>query len=314
MRIAALAHYYVPQHMAGSETMLHAMLAHLTGEHDVHAIVTDETGEREQVDGVTVHRGTDPDALLDALRPDIIVTHHQSVYRARRAQLRAGARLAVIAHNDFPATFNDVAAIQPDLVVFNTEWVAAEYRRRHAPLPTSIVVHPPIDPERHKSEPGDKVTLINLNSDKGAGTFYALAEALPDVDFLGVVGAHGEQVIREAPNVEIMPHTSDPREIWKRTRILLAPSIYESYGMVTIEAAASGIPTIAHPTPGLCEALGDAGTFANRAILSEWIEHVTRLLKPTPWKAAAKAARTRSRELDPTVELASWADAIRALA
>lgn len=67
-------------------------------------------------------------------------------------------------------------------------------------------------------------------------------------------------------------------DVWSRTKVLLIPSNYETYGMVGVEAIASGIPTIAHPTDGLCESLGDAGWFIPRDDVDEWQRVIELLL------------------------------------
>jgi glycosyltransferase involved in cell wall biosynthesis len=318
MRIVALIHFYVPVHMAGSETMLHAMLAALArAGHDVHAVVTCEPEPAEDVvDGVQVHRRNrvKADEAVLALKPDVIVTHHDEVHRARRLSLRTRARLVHLLHSNIPHACRPTAVQSPDLVVFNTNWVRDSFLATYAPPRASMVLHPPIDGAKHRVRPGSKVTLVNLSEAKGARVFYALADARPDVDFLGVVGAHGEQIIEDHPNVEIHPHTADPREFWSQTRILLAPSSHESFGMVAIEAGHSGIPTIAHPTPGLRESLGNAGTFAHRTVLSDWLEALDRLLGEREWKAASKAARARARSFDSEGGLKAWVTAVEALA
>jgi len=157
------------------------------------------------------------------------------------------------------------------------------------------------------------VTLVNLSEAKGVHVFYELARLMPDVEFLGVVGGYDDQIIERLPNVEIHPHTADPREFWAKTRLLLIPSSHESFGMVGIEAAVSGIPAIAHPTPGLLESLGDAGTFAHRTFLSDWQDAVQRLLQPEEWQAASKRARARAAELTTTEGLQRWVTAVEAL-
>ncbi|WP_460859644.1 glycosyltransferase family protein [Nocardiopsis coralliicola] len=161
--------------------------------------------------------------------------------------------MAHLFHNTFPGAMQVCRRWRPDLAVFNTEWVREHYRRHRMITPgtETLVVHPPIDGARHRTRPGTHVTLVNLNRDKGGEIFYRLAERMPDVAFMGVVGGHGEQVIRtDLANVRIQPHTANARrDIWARTLILLMPSVYESYGMVAVEAAHSGIPTIANPTP-----------------------------------------------------------------
>ena len=42
--------------------------------------------------------------------------------------------------------------------------------------------------------------------------------------------------------MRVVDHTTDMRSVYAQTRVLLVPSVYESYGRVALEAAASGIP------------------------------------------------------------------------
>lgn len=326
--MAALVHYYVPHYMAGSETMLHAMLRALVeAAHEVEVVVTEhQRGPVEyEHEGVRVRcaiRGHPVPALLDEIAPGVLVSHHQEAPHASRyAQMRRrGGRqapfVAHLVHNTFGAPMTVTRRWRPDLLVFNTDWVRQHYAARRAIPPQSrtIVVHPPIWAEQHATAPGDAVTLVNLNRDKGAQLLYALAARMPEVRFAGVVGGHGQQIIRRASNVEILPHTANMRrDVWARTWVLIMPSIYESYGMAGVEAMASGIPVIAAPTPGLRESLGDAGVFVDRNDLDGWEREVRRLLDPAEWQTASKAALARSAELDPGRELATWVEAVESL-
>ena len=78
---------------------------------------------------------------------------------------------------------------------------------------------------------------------------------------------------------------------------------------------ASGIPVIAHPTPGLCESLGEAGVFVDLHD-GEGYESVIRklLTAPAEYRLVSKRAKARSAELDPATDLAAWCEAVEALA
>ncbi|TMZ68680.1 glycosyltransferase [Klebsiella pneumoniae] len=159
------------------------------------------------------------------------------------------------------------------------------------------------------------MTLINPIPAKGSGVFYELARRMPNVPFLAVEGGYqqSEQVRERLPNVRWQPHTGRMRQhVWAHTRVLLMPSAEESYGMCAIEAAASGIPTIAAPTPGLKEALGEAGVFVDVDDIDGW-EAALRDITGPGWALASKKALARSAELNPGEELNQWVAAVESL-
>lgn len=316
MRVVALVHYYVPFRCAGSETMLHTLLKALAeAGHEIQVFATDipDAPYMYDYEGIRVvssnwflaTRG------IPEFDPDVIITHHRNTPRAIRLGKALDAKSVFLMHNDFKEN-RGYLAHNPDLTVFNTEWIrdATEHTGK------SMVVHPPVWREDHETDPGDCVTLVNLNENKGSMLFYKLAEALPHMNFLGVVGGHGEQIVRnDLPNVEIVEHTDDMvGQVWSRTGVLLMPSVYESYGMAGIEAMASGIPVLAHPTPGLKESLSYAGTFLDRDDPQAWMDALEGLSEPDTWVEASSLAYRRSIELDPTPELNEWVSTIERLA
>jgi glycosyltransferase involved in cell wall biosynthesis len=104
--------------------------------------------------------------------------------------------------------------------------------------------------------------------------------------------------------------------VWAQTRVLMVPSVHESYGMAAVEALASGIPVIAHPTPGLREALGDAGTFVDRADVRAWVAAIKELYPDGErWDAAVASGFARSAFLadQMNTEIKQWVEAVQAL-
>jgi glycosyltransferase involved in cell wall biosynthesis len=285
--------------------------------HEVHALAT-LTGPADgstswEYGGVQCWRESDAAAaaFVTMLEPDLIVSHHHIGVEAVPVAKRIGAGAAVILHNDFKWSRAMVNA-RPDLLVFNTHWLKRKMGTRGG---ASVVVHPPLHADRYALEvppPVDgAVTIINLDKIKGPDVFYGIARQLPDTRFLAVRGGYGRQDERGGyPNVEFMDTTEDVRgDIWARTRVLVAPSRYESYGRGTVEACAAGIPVIATATAGLREALGHAGIFASRGNPAEWVRHVRRLTAAgEDWARASRRALARAAELDAMrrIELEQW--------
>lgn len=325
MRVLALVHLYPPAGNAGAEWALHTLLAELAGQgHEVDVLLTGEAGAPYSLDGVQVHAGGGNQAAAKTIvgsRPDVLVTHLKSTPTATLLGELYGLPVVHVLHNDHVNERNWLTR-RPSLVVYNSEWVQASCldwwtRTQTAVPPTGIVVRPPVIADDYVTKPGDRVTLVNVCANKGASTFWELARRLPDVPFLAVEGAYGEQVIHDLPNVAVQEHVPgwNMRDaVYGRTRILVMPSSYESWGRAGVEAMASGIPVIAHPTPGLLESLGAAGVFVDRDDIDGWEHHVRRLWHHDEWAAASGRALQRAAELNPDADLRRWVAAVEAVA
>ncbi|MFD5491627.1 glycosyltransferase family 4 protein [Streptomyces sp. NPDC127091] len=327
MRVLAMLHAYPPAHNAGAEWAAHSLLRELAGRgHEVDVLLSQPAAADEayRIDGVSVHpyrSKADPARWMSGDgRADVLVTHLENT--ARASVLGELHRIPVVhlLHNTYEKSKSWLVKGSPSLVVYNTAWMREDteaWWRIHKgdrPMPWGITVHPPVAVEDYQATPGDHITLINLTAEKGAEVFYALAERMPRRKFLGVVGGYGRQIIRDdLPNVEIMPHTPGNRmakDVYARTKLLLVPSVYESYGRVAVEAMCSGIPVIAHPTPGLMEALAEAGTFCDRDDLEAWEAAIRQLSTPSVYKQTSKASASRAAALDPAAELDVWCTAM----
>lgn len=224
-------------------------------------------------------------------RTDVVVGHVGDDGSARLVAQKLHVPLVYMVHG------GDTAEIRRklghcNLAVFNSAALRDEI---DSPV-RSIVAHPPFDPAAYTTTPGQRVTLINLSLAKGAELFWELTDRLQHIPFLAVRGAYGPQVLWGGHrNVLLQRTTVNMRdEVYGRTRILLMPSVAESWGRVGLEAACSGIPTIAHPHPGVVEALGDTAIYVDRGDVDGWAEAIEVLYGDDVWASASAAAKARS--------------------
>lgn len=283
---------FPPEHNAGSETTLLAMFRGLSQRgHETRVISVESTKDHYVVDGVEVFR---PPATERNRGPwyldlynwcDIAVTHLNCTGHAMHCARETSRPLVHLVHNNDQLRFHNVKSARAQLLIFNSQWLRDAYgavNAPHIPLNPSIVMHPIVDPEKYRVENRDgaeAVAFVNLTVTKGALVFYELAKRFPDIPFYGVRGAYGDEhkPPEDLPNLKIFDQMPDLRPVWKKTRVVLMPSDYESYGRVAVEAACSGIPAIVHPTPGLRESLGTSGIFVDRNNVDAWETELSRL-------------------------------------
>lgn len=331
VRVLAMLHLYTPHHNAGAETTAHQLLKRLVDRGHQVTVQLSQTHPMfvtgpYNYEGVNVwprHDKEDPLRWINSDHPpDLIVSHLENVLRASILGDMNKIPTAVMMHNGHGKSKADLRW-GASLIVYNTDWMRADVEAwwkvsQGTSPPRGIVVRPAIFADRYRVKPPSArdgcVTLINLFEEKGPHVLYALAERFPQQKFLGVCGAYGQQVVRhDLPNVEILPHVAAnemPSAVYARTRILLMPSSQESYGRASVEAACSGIPTIAHPTTGLLEALGDGGTFCDRDDVEAWSIELQRLLNPKAWATASARAKRVADRLTPDADLDRWAETV----
>ncbi len=326
LSIVARVHAMPPEHNAGAEHMLVSMLRPLVERgHDVQVWLSryGKAHEPYEYRGVRV---VPLEARLDfatvVRRADVLVSHLECVPSTSALARGYGKPVVVVCHNTHTPTFRHMAAGGTALAVYNSLWMEREAELFFAEYPksvrpnSSLIVRPPVFAEEYRTKPGKAVTLINCNAEKGGRVLEALARRMPDTEFLAVRGAYGEQILPDLPNVEVVEHVdgAEMRErVFARTRVLLMPSSYESWGRAGVEALASGIPVVAHPTPGLCESLGEAGVFVDRNDVDGYEAVLRKLAAPAEYRLAVKRARARSAKLDPAADLAAWCDAVETL-
>jgi hypothetical protein len=114
---------------------------------------------------------------------------------------------------------------------------------------------------------------------------------------------YGETTLPPCPdNIEWIPFQDDIREVMKRTRVLLVPSYYESFGRVAIEAMVNGIPVLysnpavhsVYPggsTEGLDDWIRPVGIALSRDATSEWVDALRRLDDPEVYATTSAASR-----------------------
>lgn len=324
MNLYAALPNYPPHSLVGAWVTTHEFLAHMVRRgHSVRVLslsgrFSKPDGEAYEHDGVQVQVSAshlNPRADIDVRDADVCL-YHLGDDRTLRA-----LRGPIVGMSHAPG-IDGMSRCVGDLVVANSTHTADALH----PSVDRVICHPPINPDDYRTTPGDAVTLVNLSALKGGPLFWQLTQRLPDTEFLGVCGGYGDQHLSPGAevsmfrgtehrdgNVTITRPTTDMREVYSRTRVLLMPSERESYGRVALEAACSGIPTIAHPCDGLREALGDAAIWCDRNDPDAWVEAIRRLEDPFEWNWASKAALQRAALLDPLAELDRFAHAVEML-
>ena len=296
MKITAIVHGYPPEHNAGAEWMLHEMLKYLVSRgHDVEVMMPDVTPYT--FEGVKVNKDNAIRKAVDT--SDVVISHLKQAGRALNLCEYYNTPFVQIIHNSNYYTILKIKNRPKGngrfaYVIYNSLFTKDDM---NYPNP-GIVVRPPVDIKRYKTKPGEKITLINLFDRKGGKFFHELAALMLDYNFLGVEGDYGTQEKGTLKNVSYMANTPDAKKIYSKTRILLMPSIYESYGRTAVEAMCSGIPVIAAPTPGLRESLGDAGIFCKLESPLSWIEAIKELDDEKAYKEASLKCLKRSKEIE----------------
>lgn len=312
MNIIAYAPNYLPGYCSGDTTHLHTILKALqTRGHEIAVMLPKELKSYE-FDGIKVI-GRCSGAFRES---DLVICQLDTTRET--LTLAKNKPILHIMHNSFP--YPSVTGNKAVGVVYNANWAieATDYKENPSFVLPPVVDRDLYDVPLETVSSRNMITLINCNENKGGKIVHELAKRMPEYDFLEVIGAYGEQFVGcekgvtpwlnwenkavisglgELPNLKVTAHMPDLRTIYAQTRILLMPSIYESWGRVATEAMCSGIPVICTKTPGLCENVGESGIFVDdRNDLNSWVMAIKRLDGKKEYDEASARAKKKSYE------------------
>jgi glycosyltransferase involved in cell wall biosynthesis len=302
MKILAHIHAYPPNHNAGAEWMVHHMFKWLQARgHEITVMVSDPGAKEFEEIPIIPEFGPTHDIRKWYRWADIVVSHLVKTGKAINNIRIVDKPACFVMHNTHHNTMIDLIAHR-SILCFNSHYTqdVPFYKGKE-----SCIVYPPCPVEYYRTNRGGAryVTLINYALKKGGPLFYRMAMEMPEVDFLAVKGDYYPQSQRRLDNVTFKENTPKIQKEYALTKVLLMPSEYESFGRTAIEAAASGIPTIAAPTPGLKESLGEAGLFYDIKDYEGWKNEITHLLSDKEYyKERAEMARARAKELEGMVD------------
>lgn len=183
-------------------------------------------------------------------------------------------------------------------VISNSKYSQSEYiRLTKINKQNTFVLTPPMSGWEYTEDKQENyITIVNPILRKGGDAFRYLAEQFPDEKFLAQLG-WGVPVkgLSDSSNVEIIQPVIDMKPTYKKTSILLVPSIYEAFGRVSLEGAMSGCIVIASNVGGLKEINLPPECFVKDIDLKLWKKKLQQILSLSEQEKTLLRQRTYSR-------------------
>lgn len=273
--------------------------------------------KKETISGVSILRTTERKLkqtvhkYFKSFQPDIVLTQlmwsEKILMWAKKENFLTGYFIRSIGNKlDLTKKSNR----SPDIIFANSpitqQFVAEEWKRK------SLLVYPIVKINDYiADQPGDRhyITMFNPIKIKGGKIFEKIALKMPLKKFMAVEGWHHwknkktgkwdinklksnakafnsaviipeEISFKNIKNVKFQPATQDVKSIYKKTKILLVPSLWqEPSARVIIEAMSNGIPVIVSNTGASVKMVGRGGLVVKKYLdPTEWTKKIDYLL------------------------------------
>lgn len=302
MKILLSPGIYLPHQRAGSEICLHRICSYLISKgHEVKAITRYPENYRYQ--GIEVYaQHKDYKTCHNELWQwaDLVFCQLSGTYYAMNKQRLFPKKIINFAHNN--AGYPQVDIRKNVFTVYNCENTKKELNYNQE----TFVLYPPVNYRHYQQVDRSKaeyITLINHNENKGGKILIEIAKRMPHHKFMAVQGGYYHQIVdNKVKNIKYVGITDDISKYLAMTKLMIAPSEYESYGMAQIEAICCDIPVIASDIAGFRESLSDSAVFVQRNNIDAWVDAIRNYEKLFKDKKPLE----RAKELDPIKDLAKF--------
>ena len=319
IRILWILHDYVPFVNAGSEICAHTINKFLMRKPYKYDIWVASPGYPNRTyENVRCFDLHDTSTLFEVLKSSNILSSHSYIYRKQIMWL---SRMTGKPFLEWVHTDNYVKAIKQwndpkvegrHFTIFNSKSLRS--LRRDIDERYIRILRPAVDYRKYiverKTEAAKYVTLSNVNDNKGGKLLIRLAKALPEIEFQGIIGGYREQIVdKSLPNLKYIQHTTQIKDVYANTWVLIMPSKEETWGRTAVEAMSSGIPVVVNPTPGLKECCENAALYCDRDNLTSWVEMLRRLKHDQEfYNSRSVVSYQHARSMEPTHELNQMED------
>jgi glycosyltransferase involved in cell wall biosynthesis len=262
--------------------------------------------------------------VIDREKPDLAVIASGEAVRVAQAVRSTGVpilmHLVDVEFQDHSGLFSELGDVP---CVANSRFTAEKHRNAFGVTPT--VIYPFIPPDRYRTTTTrESVTFINPWPNKGLHIATKIAHQCPEIPFVfnlcwPLTEKDRQNFIKKhlsgLPNVRLGEPQSDMRKVYGRSKILLAPSVWEEgYGRVVTEAQISGIPVVASTRGGLPEAVGPGGILLDLdRPITDWAAALRKLWfddRHYAQLSAAALAHAHRREITLPFQIEAWERAL----
>lgn len=268
MKILAVVKLYAHKNKAGGELYLHHLLKELKKYHQVEVLIPEsQNTEKNEFEGITINESNERDWKLYLNKADLIITQLDFSSIVMDYALFIKKQIVFILHSVIPrdtkylknSSIIKIFNSKSTMELSNRECIGIEGKK--------FVIYPYTDFLKYQNfattdlEYRQFITLINPQRIKGEDVFYKLAEYFPKRKFMVVEGGyypHHQNLRYDLPNVIIQKSTNDMiNDVYLKSKIVIQPSRWETYGMVASECRAMGLPCIINKkSEGLYENMG----------------------------------------------------------
>lgn len=279
IKILCYLKLYALKNKSGGELYLHYLLKQIKERYNEKVEIKVLLPENEEIkhfvyDGIDIYETNEINSLDYIKHCDVLITQLDFAPQSLEIGLKLNKKCILILHCHLSEydkfIYNDkVLKIINSKNIYNL--IKKENKNRE--INNYFIIYPFTDfykYNKHCMEIKDReyITLVNPQRIKGGDVFLQLIKKFPNKKFLLVEGGYYPHLqelhrFKNLPNCHLVKNTDNMiDDVYNKSKIVLMPSRWDTWGMVASESRAMGIPCICNKNcEGLVENMGKVNLY-----------------------------------------------------